>query len=168
MIYPWSSIPSKEVRLGCKSNKHVLNIRLLAHSTNGFRGDGTHGERMDQCNGLWGHWETGCIFKRTLAGGLGNIMGLGRWTLRVWKTPSGGVRDFVTGTGALPRARLSGYLGHHYEHIYPRWESEAMTFQFGYSEAYCSTFHTTQCLGLECPAVALSLTSILSSKGMVS
>ena len=28
--------------------------------------------------------------------------------------------------------------------------------------------HTTQYLGLECPAVALSLTSILSSKGMVS
>ena len=41
-------------------------------------------------------------------------------------------------------------------------------FQFGYSEGYCSTCHTTQYLGLECPAVALSLTSILSFKGMVS
>ena len=40
-------------------------------------------------------------------------------------------------------------------------------FQFGYSEGYCSTCHTTQYLGLECPAVALSLTSILSSHGMV-
>ena len=37
-------------------------------------------------------------------------------------------------------------------------------FQFGWSEGYCSTFHTTQYLGLECPAVALSLTSILSSR----
>ena len=31
----------------------------------------------------------------------------------------------------------------------------------------CATRHTTQCLGLECLAVALSLTSILSFKGMV-
>ena len=38
------------------------------------------------------------------------------------------------------------------------------------SLVYCSTFHTTrtQYLGLECPAVALSLNSILSSHGMVS
>ena len=36
----------------------------------------------------------------------------------------------------------------------------------GYSEGYCSTLHDTQYLGLECPAVALSLTSILSSQGV--
>ena len=40
------------------------------------------------------------------------------------------------------------------------------SFQFGY-EGCCSTYHTTQYLGLECPAVALSLTTNLSSKGMV-
>ena len=28
--------------------------------------------------------------------------------------------------------------------------------EFGYSWGYCSSFHTTQYLGLECPAVTLS------------
>ena len=49
-----------------------------------------------------------------------------------------------------------------------------------FKQGYCSTFHTAQYLGLEClssglgpvrnvfPAVALGLTSILSSEGMVS
>ena len=41
-------------------------------------------------------------------------------------------------------------------------------FKFGNSEGYCSTYHTTHYLGLEWPAVAFSLTSILPFKGMVS
>ena len=43
-----------------------------------------------------------------------------------------------------------------------------IVYYFRFSEGYCSTCHTTQYLRLECAAVALGLTLILSSKGMVS